>query len=79
VAYSALPEKVMTTTEILQALQSLTSAERLTVAEVALSLAHTDWQSLSADERRTQMELAAAAATPCGYLEERADYTTDSE
>jgi hypothetical protein len=60
----------MATTEILQALQSLTSAERLTVAEVALSLAHTDWQALSADERRTQLELAAVAAI--------ADYT-DSE
>ena len=61
----------MTTIEILQALQSLTPAERLTVAEAALSLVHTDWPTLSGDKRRTQLELAAAAAV--------ADYTTDPE
>jgi hypothetical protein len=61
----------MTTTEILQALQNLTSAERLTIAEAALGLAHTDWQSLNADARRTQLELAAAAAV--------VDYETNPE
>lgn len=52
----------MTTAEILQALESLTVAERLTIAEVALSLNQVEQKHSTEEDQRRQLELAAAAA-----------------
>jgi hypothetical protein len=52
----------MDTTEILQALSQLPVSDRLAIAEAALRLVREEQPSLSKDEVRQQLELAALGA-----------------
>jgi hypothetical protein len=61
----------MKTAEILQSLPHLTSIDQLKIAETALQLIQQDRHSLTRDQRRQQMAVAAMAAIE--------DYSTDRE
>lgn len=61
----------MKTAEILQALPHLTVSDRLKVAETALQLIRQEQQSLTKEQQRKQMAIAAMTAV--------SDYSTDSE
>jgi hypothetical protein len=61
----------MGTAEILQSLPHLTPIDQLKIAETALQLIQQDHQSLTRDQRRKQMAVAAMAAIE--------DYSTDRE
>jgi hypothetical protein len=61
----------METQEILQALENLSVSDRLKIAEVALKLVLLDQNSLTKDEQKRQLTLAAMTAI--------ADYASESE
>jgi hypothetical protein len=61
----------METQEILQALANLSVSDRLTIAEAALKLVLQEQNSLSKDEQKRQLKLAAMTAV--------ADYAPGSE
>jgi len=61
----------MNTTEILQALPQLPVSDRLVIAETALRLIREEESSLSKDEVRQQLKLAALGAV--------SDYTPGSD
>jgi len=61
----------MKTQDILQALPNLSISDRLTIAELALQLVTQQKDSLTQDEKKRQLELAAITAI--------IDYTNDSE
>jgi hypothetical protein len=61
----------MKTAEILQSLPHLTSIDQLKIAETALQLIQQDHQSLTRDQRRHQMAIAAITAIE--------DYSIDRE
>lgn len=61
----------MSTQEILQALVDLPSADQLKIAETALQHLQQNRQSLTKDQRRKQMAIAAIAAVD--------DYSTNHE
>ncbi|MBW4559998.1 MAG: hypothetical protein KME32_02385 [Mojavia pulchra JT2-VF2] len=61
----------MGTQEILQALVNLSVSDRLTIAEAALKLVLREQNSLTKDEQKRQLILAAITAV--------ADYASDSE
>jgi bacterioferritin (cytochrome b1) len=52
----------MGTLEILQSLPQLTPTDQLKIAETALQLIQQDHQTLTRDQRRQQMAIAAMAA-----------------
>jgi hypothetical protein len=61
----------MGTLEILQSLPQLTPTDQLKIAETALQLIQQDHQTLTRDQRRQQMAIAAMAAVE--------DYSVNSE
>ncbi len=61
----------MGTSEILQALTHLNSTDQLKIAETALQLIQHNHQTLTPEQRRQQMAIAACAAI--------ADYSGNSE
>lgn len=61
----------MLTQEILQVLPELPPTDQLKIAETALQLLQQNHQSLTQDQRRQQMAIAAIAAIE--------DYSTNSE
>ncbi|NJM77205.1 MAG: hypothetical protein HC852_17260 [Acaryochloridaceae cyanobacterium RU_4_10] len=64
-------EAPMSTQEIIQALTDLPPADQLKIAETALQHLQQNRQSLTKEQRRQQMEIAAIAALD--------DYSTNSE
>jgi hypothetical protein len=61
----------MGTSEILESLPQLNSTDQLKIAETALQLVQLNRQTLTREQRRQQMEIAAIAAID--------DYTQDSD
>jgi bacterioferritin (cytochrome b1) len=53
---------VMETTEILESLPQLNTIDQLKIAETALQLVQLNRQTLTKEQRRQQMEIAAIAA-----------------
>lgn len=67
--YIPITDNIMGTSEILESLPQLNSTDQLKIAETALQLVQLNRQTLTREQRRQQMEIAAIAAID--------DYTQD--